>query len=142
MENFVNILLVEDNEGDVLLLLEAFETSALNPKFIHVSDGIECMRYLKQDQAESKLPDLILLDINLPKINGYEVLKFIKNDDVLKHVRVIVLTGSACMLDRKLAIQYHADYFIIKPTDFRAYANVMHQIEGLCPQQEVLEKAV
>ena len=112
----VNILLVEDNEGDVLLTKEALEETKVTYSIEVAFDGEMAVDILNKtgEFANCKTPDLIFLDINLPKKNGHEVLKFIKNTDRLRHIPVIMLTTSSYEKDINRAYQNYANCFITK----------------------------
>ena len=130
--NKINILLVEDNEGDIILTKEAlFDAKIINDVRV-VRDGEEAINYLNHAKNREKyeLPDLILLDINLPKIDGKEVLSFIKNDTILKIIPVVMLTTSSSEMDINDAYNNHANCFIIKPVDINKFFNVVKMIEN------------
>jgi CheY-like chemotaxis protein len=95
----VHILLVEDNEGDILLTVEALEEGRIANVIEVARDGQEALNKLQNDFVDKKLPDLILLDINLPKMNGHEVLEKLKKNDDLKHIPVIMLSTSSSEMD-------------------------------------------
>jgi CheY-like chemotaxis protein len=122
----IDILLVEDNEGDIILTMEALQESRISNKVSVVTDGEQALALL--DQTTS-LPDLILLDINLPKIDGLEVLKTIKNDDRYKMIPVIMLTTSSAESDILNSYSNHANCFITKPVDLNIFLNVIRTIE-------------
>lgn len=114
----VHILLVEDNEGDILLTKEALnEGNSIKKKISIASDGEEAINFLNKvgKYASEDSPDLILLDINLPKKNGIEVLQHIKNSATLRHIPVIILTTSSAEIDVISAYQNLANCFITKP---------------------------
>ncbi|WKK86279.1 response regulator [Marivirga arenosa] len=127
----IHILLVEDNEGDIILTQEALEDS----KFINTVDvarnGKEAIDYLKRAEGYSKAlePDLILLDINLPIMSGHEVLLEIKNDEKLKHIPVIMLTTSSSDTDINKAYDNHANCYISKPVDIDEFMTAVAGIE-------------
>ncbi len=130
--NKINILLVEDNEGDIILTKEAlFDAKIINDVRV-VRDGEEAINYLNhaKNGENYELPDLILLDINLPKIDGKEVLSFIKNDTILKIIPVVMLTTSSSEMDINDAYNNHANCFIIKPVDINKFFNVVKMIEN------------
>lgn len=116
-ENSVNVLLVEDDPDDVSFVERAFATVWSDCKLHVVEDGEMALQYLRNegDFAAAPLPDLILLDLNMPKVNGYEVLGDIKNDEKLRHIPVIVLTTSSDRDSMMRAYQLHANSFITKP---------------------------
>ena len=129
MQN-VHILLVEDNEGDIVLTLEALSDAKLKNQVSVVRDGAEALDYLNNRKPTPHLlPDLILLDINLPKIDGKEVLQTIKNDHALKKIPVVMLTTSSSELDITDSYNLHANCFITKPVDLNKFFNVVRVIE-------------
>ena len=127
----VNILLVEDNEGDIVLTLEALAEAKLSNHVDVVRDGVEAIDFLENALAHdvNDLPDLILLDINLPRIDGKEVLQYIKNHNKLKKIPVVMLTTSSSELDILDAYNNHANCFITKPVDLNKFFNVVKVIE-------------
>lgn len=127
----IQILLVEDNEGDILLTLEAFKEIKAKNNIAVVKDGEEAIEFLKKEgqYTDSIMPQLILLDINMPKINGIEVLDFIKKDDRLKKIPVIMLTTSSSESDIAACYEKSANCFITKPLDFGKFLNVIESIE-------------
>jgi CheY-like chemotaxis protein len=128
----VEILLVEDNEGDVGLIEEVFEEAKIKNTLRVAGDGAEAMLYLhaKGKFSGSPRPDIILLDLNLPKKDGREVLREIKEDDNLRNIPVIVLTTSGAEKDILEAYSLHANAYIIKPLDFDQFINVVESIEN------------
>jgi len=128
----IEILLVEDNPGDVRLTEKAFEEGSLANDLDVVTDGVEAMRYLRQEDeyAEKTLPDIVLLDLNLPKKNGDEVLEDIKTDDDLKHLPVVILTSSEAEEDIAATYNKHANAYLTKPVDFDGFTDIVNQIEG------------
>ena len=125
------ILLIEDNPGDVRLTQEAFKEGKKDVTLEVVTDGIEALKFLRKEgpYAEKQIPDLILLDLNLPKWDGREVLKEIKNDPSLRRIPVIVLTTSNAGTDILNSYDLHANCFINKPIDFDNFFNIIHKIE-------------
>lgn len=115
----IHVLLVEDNEGDVLLIKEALEETESPKKLSVVRDGEEARSFLlkKGEYANAKTPDLILLDVNLPKLNGHEVLRFVKSTDHLRHTPVIMLSTSFSAEDVKKAYGNYVNCYITKPVD-------------------------
>jgi CheY-like chemotaxis protein len=126
-----HILLVEDNEGDILLTLEAFEECQVKIEISVARNGKEALDFLFQNGAfiNEKKPDLILLDINIPIFNGYEVLARIKSDSNLKKIPVIVLTTSSHQRDLDKAYEYHCNSYIIKPPEIKEFFNVILKIQ-------------
>ena len=125
------ILLIEDNPGDVRLTQEAFKEGKKDVTLEVVTDGIEALKFLRKEEpyAEKQIPDLILLDLNLPKWDGREVLKEIKNDLHFKRIPVVVLTTSNAGADILNSYDLHANCFINKPIDFDDFFNIIHKIE-------------
>ncbi|MEO6253422.1 MAG: response regulator, partial [Ferruginibacter sp.] len=115
----IHILLVEDNEGDIMLTTEALEEGKIANKISIVKDGKHAIDFLnkKGDYENETLPDLILLDINLPKKNGHEVLQYIKHDDGLKQIPVIMLTTSSSEKDILESYKNYVNCYITKPVD-------------------------
>ena len=128
----IQILLVEDNEGDILLTLEAFKELKVKNSVDVVKDGEEAIEFLKKQgqYAGSSIPHLILLDINMPKLNGIEVLDFIKKDVKLKKIPVVMLTTSSSETDISECYEKSANCFITKPLDFGKFLNVVEAIES------------
>jgi CheY-like chemotaxis protein len=126
----INVLLVEDDPGDVLMTREAFE-EYLNNRLDVVSDGGEAISYLRREgeYADAPRPDLILLDLNLPRRDGREVLAEIKADDSLRHIPVIVLTTSRADEDVLRSYQLHANAYVTKPVDFDGFIEAIRQID-------------
>ncbi len=128
----INILLVEDNEGDILLTREAFEDARLLTKLEVVRDGHEAIAELTLRLANmgKDLPDLILLDVNLPKRNGHEVLHHIKTTAELRHIPVIMLTTSSSPKDINLSYDNYANCYITKPVEVNNFLEVIATIEN------------
>lgn len=125
------ILLVDDNPGDVRLTVEALKESKVRNVLNVVCDGIEAINYLRRigKYKDATRPDIMLLDLNLPKKDGREVLKDFKNDDALKDIPVVVLTTSESEQDIMKAYNNHANCFIKKPVDFEEFVNIIKSIE-------------
>ncbi len=132
MLNPVHILLVEDNEGDIVLTLEAFHDVKLRNKVSVVRDGEEAIRFLNREgeYREAEAPDIVLLDINLPRINGKEVLSYIKSSEQLKSLPVVMLTTSSSGRDIQESYAGHANCYITKPVDFAKFIEVVRSIEN------------
>lgn len=127
----MEILLVEDNSGDVRLTQEALNESEVESNLSVVSDGAAALDFLARRGAysDAPIPDLILLDLNLPKLSGQEVLERIKTHDEWKTIPVVVLTTSASDLDIKACYALHVNCYITKPLSFLAFLDVVKQIE-------------
>lgn len=127
----IHILLVEDNEGDIILTTEALEEGRILNKLSVARDGREAVDFLNKEGAFKKAltPDLILLDVNLPKMNGHEVLKYIKNQETLKKIPVIMLTTSSSQEDIDSSYQNHANCYITKPIEVSDFMKAVNQIE-------------
>ena len=128
----VTILLVEDNPGDVRLTIEALKEGKLRNQIIAVHDGVEALAFLRRDgaYAGARLPDLILLDLNLPKKDGREVLAEIKADSQWKLIPVVVLTTSKADEDVLRSYSLHANCYIAKPVDLEQFIKVIRAIEN------------
>jgi CheY-like chemotaxis protein len=125
------ILLVEDNPGDTRLVIEAMREAKLE-NYIHVvEDGVEAMQFLRREGrfGDAPRPDLILLDLNLPKKDGRAVLAEVKTDPVLKRIPVVVLTTSQAEEDVLRAYELHANCYITKPVDMEQFMKVVAQID-------------
>jgi len=131
MKKDFQILLVEDNEGDIVLTLEAMKEAYVFNGIHVVKDGEAALQYLRKEgiYKQMETPDLILLDINLPKVNGMEVLKEIKNDINLLVIPVVILTTSDSEKDIRESYQHHANCFITKPLDFHEFMYVVRMIK-------------
>jgi CheY-like chemotaxis protein len=125
------VLLVEDDPGDVLMTQEAFDEHKVRNRLAVVSDGAEALSYLRQEgqYATAVRPDLILLDLNLPRRDGREVLAEIKTDDDLRQIPVVVLTTSQADEDILSSYQLHANAYVTKPVDFEKFITVVRQID-------------
>ena len=126
----INVLLVEDDPGDVLMTREAFE-EYLNNRLDVVNDGAEAIAYLRREgeYTDAPRPDLILLDLNLPRRDGREVLAEVKADESLRHIPVIVLTTSQADEDVLRSYQLHANAYVTKPVDFDGFIEAIRQID-------------
>lgn len=127
----IEILMVEDNLGDIRLTQEAIKRNKLRVRLRFVLDGVEAMAYLKKEGNYSTVhrPDIILLDLNLPKKNGKEVLNEIKSDETLKCIPVVILTSSPAEEDVIKSYQLQANCFISKPIDLDSFIEIIHSIE-------------
>jgi CheY-like chemotaxis protein len=127
----IEVLLVEDDPGDILMTREAFEEHKVHNRLTVVSDGVEALAYLRREgsYAEAVRPDLVLLDLNLPRRDGREVLAEIKKDKDLHHIPVVVLTTSQADEDILCSYQLHANAYVTKPVDFDRFISVVRQID-------------
>ena len=127
----IEILLVEDNPGDVELVREALGEGKINNQLHVAADGVQAMEYLKGKgpHAGAACPDLVLLDLNLPKKNGREVLQEIKSDPELKFIPVVVLTSSKAEEDILKSYNLHANCYVTKPVDLDQFLRVVRSIE-------------
>lgn len=128
--NPIHILLVEDNEGDVVLTTEALKSGTVANRISVARDGREAMDFMSLAiDAPDQMPDLILLDINLPKVNGHEVLKFLKADEKYRKVPVIMLTTSSSQSDIQKSYRKHANCYITKPVELGDFFSSIASIE-------------
>jgi CheY-like chemotaxis protein len=127
----VDVLLVEDDPGDVLMTREAFEHYRIRNELHVVGDGEQAMHFLRRagDYADAPRPGLILLDLNLPRRNGHEVLAELKSDPDLLSIPVVVLTTSQAEEDILRSYSLHANAYISKPVDFERFIDVVRQID-------------
>jgi len=127
----IDILLVEDNPGDARLTREALTHSKVRNTLHHARDGEEALAFLRRQNgfAEAPVPDLVLLDLNLPRRDGREVLEDIKRDPRLMHIHVVVLTSSQAEEDVMRSYRLHANCFITKPVDLEQLTKVVQGIE-------------
>jgi two-component system, chemotaxis family, response regulator Rcp1 len=127
----INILLVEDNISDARLAIEALRESKVRNTIHHVVDGVEAMRLMRREgkYANFPRPDLVLLDLNLPKMDGREVLADIKKDEDLKRIPVVILTISSDEADILKTYNLHANCYITKPIDLNQFLKVVKSIE-------------
>jgi CheY-like chemotaxis protein len=127
----LGVLLVEDDPGDVMIAQEALKASRLTSKLTVVPDGVEALKYLRRENGyeSATRPDLILLDLNLPKKTGHEVLAEVKADPALRKIPIVVLTTSGAAEDVVRSYDLHANVFVTKPVDFDHFTSVIKQID-------------
>jgi CheY-like chemotaxis protein len=127
----LSVLLVEDDPGDVLIAREAMAAGQLSTTLAVVNDGREALAYLRRENgyADASRPDLILLDLNLPRMSGHEVLAEVKNDPELRRIPVVVLTTSQAHEDIAKSYDLHASVHVSKPVDFDDFTGVVKQID-------------
>lgn len=127
----IDVLLVEDDPGDVVMTREAFADYKIHNRLHVVSDGVDALAFLRRegDYADSPKPDLIRLDLNLPRMDGREVLAAIKADPVLRTIPVVVLTTSDLEDDVTGSYSLHANAYVTKPVDFERFIDVVRKID-------------
>jgi two-component system response regulator len=127
----IEVLLVEDDPGDVLLTQEAFSHNKVGNNLNVVNDGEQALAYLRGegDYASAPRPDLMLLDLNLPRLSGFEVLEVVKNDPDLRSIPVVILTTSEAEQDILRGYNLHANAYITKPVDFDQFVRVVQQVD-------------
>ena len=132
MDKSIEVLLVEDNPADVRLTLEAFKESKVETHLSVVGDGIEALAFLHREgkYVNAPRPDLILLDLNIPRKNGRTLLAEIKEEENLRSIPVVVLTTSQAESDILTTYRYHANCYITKPVDFELFVKVVKSIEN------------
>jgi CheY-like chemotaxis protein len=127
----IEVLLVEDDPGDVLLIREAFEFNKVHNNLNVVSDGEQALSYLRREGewSEALRPDLVLLDLNLPRKDGREVLAEVKGDPSLRAIPIVVLTTSEAEEDVLKSYELHANAYVTKPVDFERFVSIVRQID-------------
>ena len=127
----IDILMVEDNLGDVRLTKESLNNAKVRNRLSVVGDGVEAIRYLRQEglYSEAARPDLILLDLNLPKKSGHEILREIKQDVSLRRIPVVVMTSSPAEEDIVKSYDLHANCYVTKPVDFVQFNKIVKSVE-------------
>jgi len=127
----VDVLLVEDDPGDVVLIKEAFEFNKVHNALHVVSDGVEALDFLyrRNGHEGAPRPDLVLLDLNLPRKDGREVLEEVKADSDLRTIPIVVLTTSEAEEDILRSYDLHANAYVTKPVDFNRFIEVVRQID-------------
>ena len=127
----IDVLLVEDDPGDVLMTREAFADHKLKNTLHVVDNGLDAMSFLRKEgpHVDAPTPDLVLLDLNLPRMDGREVLAAIKSDPALMSIPVVVLTTSEAEEDVLKSYQLHANAYVTKPVDFERFITVVRQID-------------
>lgn len=130
-ERQIEVLLVEDDPGDVLMTREAFADYKLRNQLHVVDDGVQALEFLRQEGrfADAPRPDIVLLDLNLPRMDGREVLAAIKSDPQLASIPVVVLTTSEAEEDVVRSYSLHANAYVTKPVDFERFIDVVRQID-------------
>jgi len=138
------VLLVEDNQDDIDLTLAALEQSKLRVEIDVAQDGEKALAFLRQEEAfaDKARPDLILLDLNLPRKDGREVLRELKADGRLSDIPVVVLTTSESDEDVLKAYQLHANCYLVKPVDFEQFLKIVRAIEAFWLELVILPQRV
>lgn len=129
--NVIDVLLVEDDPGDALMTQEAFEHHKIRNTLHVVKDGVEALEFLRREgqYEDAPRPGLILLDLNLPRKDGREVLSEVKNDPAFRSIPVVVLTTSEADEDILRSYSLHANAYVTKPVDFDRFIEVVRQID-------------
>jgi len=127
----IEVLLVEDDPGDVLLIREAFEFNKVHNNLNVVSDGEQALSYLRREGewSDALRPDLVLLDLNLPRKDGREVLAEAKSDPSIRAIPIVVLTTSEAEEDVLKSYELHANAYVTKPVDFERFVSIVRQID-------------
>jgi len=127
----IHVLLVEDDPGDVIITREAFAENKVRNQLSVVTDGVKALQFLRREAefGDAPRPDLILLDLNLPRMDGHEVLANIKSDLDLQRIPVVVLTTSDAEEDVLRSYELHANAYVTKPVDFQRFLSVVRQID-------------
>ncbi|MER6949699.1 response regulator [Nonomuraea sp. NPDC000554] len=128
----IEVLLVEDDQGDILLTREAFDLNKVRNRLHVVNDGEQAMAFLRREAPFTDVPrpDLVLLDLNLPRMDGLEVLKEVKADLELRTIPVVILTTSEAEEDILRSYRLHANAYVAKPVDFEQFIRVVRQIDN------------
>lgn len=125
------VLLVEDNDGHAQLVMLGMRDSGIDHELVRVSDGTQALEYLRKTgryaDSQDRRPDLILLDLRLPKMDGLDVLKEVKSDEKLKDIPIVVLTTSEAEKDIAKAYEYHANSYLVKPIHFDELSNMLQE---------------
>jgi two-component system response regulator len=131
-ERSAEILLVEDNPADVDLTRESLDEARVLCNLHVTRDGVEAMKFLRKEgeYEDVPTPDLVLLDLNLPKKDGRDVLEECKSDEVLRRIPIVVLTSSQAEIDIQKAYDLHANSYVVKPVDLDQFVDIMESIGG------------
>ncbi|MGZ3750360.1 MAG: response regulator [Mucilaginibacter sp.] len=125
----IHILLVEDNEGDVVLTTETLEEGKIGQRLTVIKNGEGAIQYFERLTEKSEIPDLVLLDINLPKKSGHEVLQYIRKNEKYQNTPVVMLTTSSAERDMLASYKYYANGYLVKPIGITEFLEV---ITGIC----------
>lgn len=132
MNRKLNLLVVEDNISDVLMLEESLRTSQVAYRLEHASNGTEALSYLRGNRQDSCPPDVILMDVNMPGMNGHETLQEIREDVLLRSIPVVMLSGSQSRDDIRGSYRLQANAYISKPMSLSGYGTIVQTIASLC----------
>lgn len=140
----MNILLVEDNPADVRLVREAVAEHPLEAQLHWVATGEDALGFLRQQGAycDAPVPDLVLLDLNLPGLHGHEVLKAVKSDPLTLHIPVVVLSSSSAPIDVMTAYRSHVNAYVVKPDDFDQFLAMVSSIQSYWLESVLLPNKV
>lgn len=127
-ERQISVLLVEDNPGDVRLIREAFRSLSIDPSIHVVTDGVDAIDYLRGSDRGFDIPDLIILDLSLPRKSGLEVLAEIKATPEIRQIPVLILSSSAADADVRKSYDLHANSYIVKPADLTQVMTVIKSV--------------
>ncbi len=129
-QRLLNFLLIEDDDDHAVLVMRNLENERVSNQIDRVKDGEEALQFLRGEGqfASREIPDVILLDLKLPKLSGHEVLAAIRNDDVFKKIPVVVLTTSDDESDRERAYSNHANSYLVKPLDFENFRKMVKDL--------------
>ncbi|SRR5258706_10975598 len=132
MKKEIKILLIEDNIGDVELITDSFRNRQISSEIKIINNGEEALKYLslKENGIMEFWPDIVLLDINIPKVDGKEILRYIKTNEQLKMIPVIMLTTSSLQSDLDYCYSNYANCYIVKPADLHEYIRVIRCVES------------
>jgi CheY-like chemotaxis protein len=128
----LNVLVVDDDDADTLMIEEALESAVVPPRVHRVADGSQALDYLFRngEHVDAQRPDLVLLDLNMPRVSGHEVLVKVKDDPSLKTIPVVILTTSNADRDILSSYRHHANAFVTKPMDLDSFEAVVRVING------------
>ena len=129
-KNLVRFLLVEDDDTHAHLVMRSLNKARVANQVTRVADGVEAMEFLRQEgqYAGQQRPDVVLLDLKLPKMDGHEVLAEIKNDPELRRIPVVIMTTSDAETDRATAYEHHANSYVVKPMDFEKFRKLVDEL--------------
>jgi CheY-like chemotaxis protein len=138
----LKVLIVDDDDADILMIEEALESASPPPVVWRVADGVDALEFLRRsgEFAEAERPDLVLLDLNMPRMNGHDVLLEVKNDPVLKAIPVVVLTTSNAAADIAASYGEHANAYVTKPMDLESFEAVVKLISRFYGETAVLPR--